>query len=142
MNTAIFSRTLPTRALSLVVATLLAAFAVPSQAQFGSSLTGTVTDASGGAIPKASATLTNEATHQTVTQTASDVGVYQFPSLAGGRYDLTVTANGYKVGTFTAIDVPEGAPRNFDVNLAPGGSSETVTVDAAETVALQTAERM
>ena len=140
MNTAIFSRTLPTRALSLVVATLLAAFAVPSQAQFGSSLTGTVTDASGGAIPKASATLTNEATHQTVTQTASDVGVYQFPSLAGGRYDLTVTANGYKVGTFTAIDVPEGAPRNFDVNLAPGGSSETVTVDAAETVALQTAD--
>ena len=109
-------------------------------AQFGASLSGTVTDSSGGAVPKATAVLTNEATHQSVTRTASDAGMFQFPSLAGGSYDLTVTAPGFKPATFTGVDVKQDSPQTLDVSLSVGGSTETVTVDASETVALQTAD--
>lgn len=109
-------------------------------AQFGASLSGTVTDSSGGAVPKATAVLTNEGTHQSVTRTTSDAGVFQFPSLPGGRYDLTVTAAGFKPATFEAVDVVQDSPRNLDVSLSVGGSTEAVTVNASDTVALQTSD--
>lgn len=125
---------------SAVAVALLLLFAASSQAQFGSSLTGTVTDTSGGAIPNAAVTLTNEGTQQKVTRQSSGNGVFTFPSLPGGRYDLSVTATGFKVSTYQAIDVAEGQPRNFDVNLSAGGASETVNVDASDVIALQTSD--
>ena len=115
-------------------------FTGTAAAQFNSSLTGTVTDQSGGAIPNATATLTSEATQQTVTRQTSGTGVFQFPSLGEGRYDLTVTANGFKPGTFQAIDLQQGQPRNFDVNLQVGGNTETVTVNEGDSTVLQTSD--
>ncbi len=123
-----------------VTIVLVMATGTGAWAQFGASLSGTVTDASGGALPKATAVLTNEGTHQSVTRTASDAGVFQFPSLPGGRYDLTVTAAGFKPAAFQAVDVVQDSPRILDVSLSIGGSTETVTVDASEAVALQTAD--
>ena len=140
MNIALIRRQLRFSTLSLVIAGAFALVAAPLQAQFGASLTGTVADSTGGAIPGAKVVLTNEGTHQTVTHTASASGIFQFESLPGGRYDLTVTANGFKVGTYTAVDVAEGSPRNFDVALAVGGSTDTVTVNAENEVALQTSD--
>lgn len=109
-------------------------------AQFGASLSGTVTDTSGGIINNATATLTNEGTQQTLTRTSSSTGVFQFPSLPGGRYDLTVSSAGFKPSSFTAIDISQDSPRNFDVKLSAGGATETVDVSAQDTVALQTSD--
>ena len=125
---------------SLFFLGFLALVALPLEAQFGSSLSGTVTDSSGGAIPNAVATLVNEGTQQKITRTASGEGVFQFPSLGSGRYDLTVNAKGFKPAVFTAVDIQQDQPRNFDVKLAIGGDTQTVTVDASDTVALQTSD--
>ncbi len=140
MNIASIRRHLRFITFSLMMMGAFALMAVPSQAQFGSSLTGTVTDSSGGAIPNATATLVNEGTHQAVTKTASGEGVFQFPSLGSGRYDLTITAKGFKTAVFTAVDLQQDQPRNFDVKLSVGGDTQTVTVDASDTVALQTSD--
>ena len=99
-----------------------------------------MSDASGGVVANATAVLTNEATHQAVTQVTTGTGVFQFPSLAGGQYDLTVTAAGFKPATFQTVDVAQDSPRNIDVGLVAGGATETVTVNAADTVALQTSD--
>ncbi len=126
--------------LPLFVVAVVLLLAGRAQAQFGASLTGTVTDSSGGAIPNATVTLTNEGTQQKVVRQSSGTGVFEFPSLPGGRYDLSVTATGFKVSSYQAIAVSEGQPRNFDVNLSAGGATETVNVDAADVVALQTSD--
>jgi hypothetical protein len=121
-------------------AMVLLVLSVTAHAQFGSSLTGTVTDGSGGAVPGATAILTDEGTQQSVTRTSSGDGVFQFPSIGAGRYDLTVTAKGFKPATFKAVVVSQDTPRNFDVALSVGGDSQTVTVDASDTVALQSSD--
>ncbi|HEX4154087.1 MAG TPA: carboxypeptidase regulatory-like domain-containing protein [Acidobacteriaceae bacterium] len=123
-----------------LLAALLLSFGLSAHAQFNASLSGTVTDTTGGAIPNATVTLTSEGTHQAVTKTTSATGVYQFPSLAPDHYDLVITASGFKPSTFTAIAVEQDTPRNFDVKLAVGTNNETVTVNASDVVALQTAD--
>ena len=108
-------------------------------AQFAGTLSGTVTDASGGVIPNATATITNEGTRQTVTKITSGSGVFIFPSLPSGVYDISVSANGFKIGNYTAVAVSQ-EPRSFDVSLTAGGGTDTVTVSASDTVALQTSD--
>ena len=111
--------------------------ALAASAQFSGSLNGTVTDSSGAIIPKATATLVNEGTKQIVVKTTSASGTFEFPSLTGGAYDLTVTAPGFRPSVFDAINIAE-EPRTLDASLTPGGASETVTVNAEDLVTLQT----
>jgi hypothetical protein len=66
MNTLSIRSLLRVLSFSLVVAGMLSLAVMPAHAQFGASLSGTVTDSTGGAIPGATATLVDEATHQTV----------------------------------------------------------------------------
>ena len=124
---------------TVLAATMAFALPAAAHAQFSGNLTGTVTDPSGGVIPNATVVLTNEGTHQAVTRQTNSTGVFQFQSLVGGVYDLTVNATGFKAGAYTAIAVSQD-PRNFDVSLTTGGTTETVSVSADETVALQTSD--
>ena len=125
------------RSTVVVAATIATSSAV---AQFNSALSGTVTDPSGSVIPNASVTLTNEATQIKVIRKTGSSGVYTFPSLGGGRYDVAVQAPGFKAQTFQAVDVAQGETRNFDVSLSVGGANETVTVNAQDQIALQTGD--
>jgi hypothetical protein len=140
MNTLSIRSLLRVLSFSLVVAGMLSLAVMPAHAQFGASLSGTVTDSTGGAIPGATATLVDEATHQTVVHTTSASGVFEFPSLGSGLYDLTVTAKGFKPSVYKAVTITAGTPRNYDVKLDIGGDTQTVTVDASDSVALQTSD--
>jgi hypothetical protein len=62
----------------------------------GASLNGTITDPSGGSVPNARVTATNEATGLTRTTKTSAEGLYRFTGLPVGAYDLTVDAQGFK----------------------------------------------
>src|SRR6476469_8057056 len=57
---------------------------------------GSVTDASGGAVPGASLTVTNRATELTQTAVADAAGSYSFERLPVGDYTLVVKAAGFK----------------------------------------------
>ena len=57
---------------------------------------GTVSDTTGAVIPNASVTLTDEATHVSRTTKTSGAGVYLFPGVPIGTYDLNVSASGFK----------------------------------------------
>ena len=60
---------------------------VPAFAQIDTgSIVGTVEDASGAAVPKATVTLTNLGTNVVTTTTTNEAGGYQFNALTPGRY--------------------------------------------------------
>src|SRR5689334_5150618 len=81
------------------VALLCAAFliAIPLAAQtFYGSIVGTVKDPSGGVIPGATVSLTNNATAERRTATTGAQGAYQFVNLNPGNYKLEVEAPGFQ----------------------------------------------
>jgi hypothetical protein len=95
---------------------------------FSSSITGLVTDASGGVIPSAQAVLTDEDKGFTFrTATGSD-GRYVLRNLAPGRYKLGVTAPGMRAFTSTVLTLDVGQNAQQDVRLEVQGSVETVSV--------------
>src|SRR6185312_7956552 len=57
---------------------------------------GTVTDTTGAVIVDANVTLTNEATGVKSTSKTSTAGVFLFPGLRVGTYDLSVSAPNFK----------------------------------------------
>jgi hypothetical protein len=120
---------------------LLLITATPAlHAQFGASISGTVTDASGAVIPGATVKLADPATGTTKTATTNDTGFYTFSELAPASYTMTVTAKGFKEQDFTSVAVTAEQPRGLDVKLTAGGASETVTVNGNQTPVLNTSD--
>src|SRR4030095_11240689 len=80
-------------------------------------LNGTVQDANGAAIVKASITLRNLDTNQAYTATSNDVGYYILPNLPPGRYELTVTSIGFGKYIQTGIALTVGQTATVNVTL-------------------------
>jgi hypothetical protein len=129
---------------SLFLRFTLIAFAlflsIPAHAQFNASLSGTVQDSTGAIIPNATVTLTNPATHQAQKAITGSNGVYHFSELPPAHYALAVTATGFKGSTFDDVALAAETPRNVNVTLSTGDVSETVTVNANDVSALQSAD--
>lgn len=120
-----------------IVILLLAAFR--SYAASGGSISGTVTDKSGAVLVSATVKLVNTA-QQTLWQAATDKqGIYSFPVLPVGRYDLTVIAAGFAAQKRTGISVDTDAAIRIDFVLAVGSQSDTVTVKSDAGVQIDTA---
>jgi uncharacterized membrane protein len=81
--------------LSLAFALLLCAASEVS-AQTSGEITGLVTDSSGAAVSGATATVTNKATGATRRVTTNSEGLYAFPGLLPGVYELKVEQGGFK----------------------------------------------
>jgi hypothetical protein len=102
------------------------------RAQVTATLSGTVADQSGGVIPDAQVTLTNEATKDSRAEVSNGAGLYAFPSLVPGTYDIKVAAKGFKSKAVTGIVLNAGDTRTVPaLNLEVGEASVTVTVSAA-----------
>ncbi len=125
-----------TLAVALVVAWMATSLNAQSAAG-GSSLNGTVTDASGAVVPNAKVTVTNTATSLTRATQTSDVGLYIFTALPVGTYDLSVDAQGFKSAKRTGIPLQVGAVATVDVRLEVGNMQETISV-AAEAPVVET----
>lgn len=116
-------------------AALLAALgflaAGPARAQVTATLSGTVTDPSGGVIPNAKVTLTNEATKESRQELTNGAGIYAFPSLVPGTYDIKATAKGFEGKEVTGIVLNAGQVSTVPAFALPVGTeSQTVTVSA------------
>jgi hypothetical protein len=125
----------------LVLATIF--FAVPdSEAQDLASITGSVTDPTGAAIPGTKIELSNSATGISFQQTTNEIGSYRFlkiPPAAG--YKLTVTHEGFATGVTSDIQLSVGITRTQNIVLTVGGESQTIAVSAGnENVTLNTTD--
>ncbi len=99
-----------------------------ARAQVGTIL-GTVTDQSGGVVPNAAVTITNNDTNLVTTETTGKEGDYVAPLLIIGRYTIEVKAQGFKTSKQT-ITLEVGDRRRVDFKLETGVVTETVTVTA------------
>ena len=111
-------------------ATLLTGL-VFAQSEVGSAtLNGTITDPSGAAIAGAKVTATNTATGFTRGTTTTDTGLFSFPALPVGNYDVSVEAQGFKTAKRAGMALAIGAVATLDARLEIGTATETVDVSS------------
>src|SRR5713101_8307965 len=101
------------------------------------SVSGTIADQSGAAVPKAHVVVTNRATGVQRETEVDENGHYTITDVSPGNYDLTVKVSGFKPLTQTGLTIRTNTVTNADINLQVGAVSEQVTVEAS-TVTLQT----
>src|SRR3984885_1533644 len=101
-----------------------------TSAQVGTSITGTVHDSSGAVIPDANVVLHNPETKLDLVTTTNSAGVYGFPSVQPGTYDIKVSKTGFEAAVESGVTVVVNQVGTFDVTLKTGSVSETVTVQA------------
>jgi hypothetical protein len=94
------------------------------------SLNGSVTDPSGGAIAGAVVEIVNLSTASKRATAASDTGLYSFSQIVPGRYRLTATARGFAASTISDVDLVVNTPSTVNFKLEVGAVSETVSVMA------------
>src|ERR1700722_6454238 len=70
----------------------------------GGTLTGTVSDVNGGAIPNAKISIKNEATGVVQETIADNAGVYSAPNLLPGTYDVTKPVSGFALHEKTEVN--------------------------------------
>jgi hypothetical protein len=94
----------------------------------GATLSGTVTDASGSALPSAQVSIKNRATGVTRGVTADTVGFYTAPNLQPGNYDVTFSASGFTTEISSGVTLTVGAQQVLNASLRVGQISQQVTV--------------
>jgi outer membrane receptor protein involved in Fe transport len=110
---------------------ILSGWAQPAYSQAGASaaqLNGTVKDASGGSVARASLTLREVSTNRTYTAVSNDNGLYVIPNLPPGSYELTTEASGFAKSTQTGIVLTVGQVATIDVGVSVAQSAEKVVV--------------
>lgn len=98
------------------------------------SITGTVTDSSGGLVAGASVTALDQDTQTPNQAQTNQSGEYVFSALPVGTYSVTVTKSGFKTFTTSNVVLHPATVATVNSTLSPGevGTSVTVSASAAE----------
>jgi hypothetical protein len=100
----------------------------------GGSISGAIKDSSGGVIPGAMLALTNTALGTQFKTVTDNQGLYTFPSLPVGRYELTIEAPGFKTQKKTGLVIDADSALQVNATLEVGQVSTEVSVTTAEEV--------
>jgi len=98
------------------------------QAQTFGEITGEIKDPSGAVTPNVSVTVTNTATNVARSTVTNNSGVYSFPDLVPGTYQVRVTAPGFDTVVKTGIELQVQQTARVDFELRVGQSTQTVEV--------------
>jgi hypothetical protein len=107
---------------------LLLLFVGGSQGGVGGSISGTVTDPSGAAVPNVAVTVTNTSTGIQQTATTDSKGFYTFLSLPIGQYDLDISSSSFKPYRRAGITMNANSALSVNAMLMLGSRSDAVTV--------------
>ena len=120
--------------LAVIVAVLLCFLATPSSHAQGvgasGSVRGTVTDATGAVITKASVQALDVNRGQTYDSASDANGQYQFAALPPSTYNITAQISGFQTETQTGLVVTIGQVAIMDFHLKVATSATQVTVTA------------
>jgi len=94
------------------------------------SIEGTILDQKGGAVPGASLTLKNMATGATFTASSDEYGLFRFPVVPVGTYQLTAEKSGFATFTQKDIELTVGAKLNLSLGLPVATQQSSVVVTA------------
>src|SRR5579883_998371 len=114
---------------SVLAFILLSAFGSCAWAQIAAgSISGTVKDQTGGAMPATSVTARNAGTGVTQTVQTNAEGFYAFPSLPVGQYEIDVTQAGFKPYKRTGLIIDVNSKLQVDIDLEVGEQTQQLTV--------------
>lgn len=94
----------------------------------GGSISGTVKDATGGVIPKATVQVRETETSHVYNVSTDSEGYYTLPVLPVGRYELEITAVGFSTYQRRGIVLDTNAALTLDASLQIGSVAQTVSV--------------
>src|SRR5271169_5447505 len=117
--------------------TVLAAPLVYGQAT--GSISGTVTDTTGAAVPLAKVTVTAPATGASRSSTTNESGEFIVPLLGVANYDVQVELQGFQTAKADGIRLQVDEHRELDFKLTPASVQTSVEVNATA-VAIQTSD--
>ncbi len=117
-------------ALLCLLAFLLMAGTATAQMDQGT-ITGTIQDNTGAAIPHAQVTLTDTDTGLVLKTESDGSGVYVFSPVKIGHYTISASANGFQTTTQEHVQLQLGERLNVPLALQPGVVSQTVTITSA-----------
>ncbi|MCB1021907.1 MAG: TonB-dependent receptor [Acidobacteria bacterium] len=103
---------------------------VSAQVNTGS-ISGSVLDPGGASVPGATVIAVEAASGQTFETRSSDAGLYVFPVLPTGVYEITVEQSGFKKLTQSGLEVRVAQRLSLDLTLSIGEVTESVEVTAA-----------
>src|ERR1035438_6466699 len=126
-----------TRFLSITICCLLLSVAAFAQSDRGT-ITGSVFDPSSAAVVGAKVVVKNVETGSTFDATTTTAGDFTIPSVPSGKYDLSVTAPGFKTANQNGIQVLLDQTIKIPIALQVGQITDAVTV-TAEAEMLKTA---
>jgi hypothetical protein len=122
----IIARSIRATALSALIT---AAFITSAWGQATTSLRGIVTDAQGGAVDTATASLQDSKTGFRRTAITDATGVYQFLQVPPGSYVLTIEKPGFGVYTQQGVQLLVDTPATLNATLQLASVASTVNVD-------------
>jgi hypothetical protein len=112
----------------LLTLALVSFLAIVVRADTVGSISGTITDQTGGVIPETTITALNlDTTLQQTTRTNAN-GFYNFTALPVGRYEIEILRDGFKPYKRTGLVIDVNSQLRADVSLSMGGQSEEVVV--------------
>src|SRR6266404_3328603 len=121
-----------------VIAAVCLLWPEPADAQSTvGTIVGTVTDASGTAVPAATMTVTNIDTGVVRTVATDASGSYQMPRLLPGHYSISVEHAGFRKAVVTGIVLQVNQEARYDLRLEVGELAQQVEVSAQGVVQVQ-----
>src|SRR3989449_3751628 len=101
---------------------------LPTIAQTQAGISGVIRDPSGAVIPGVTVTITNPATNFVRSAISNEAGVYNFPVLQPGRYNIKVELPGFRTITQNDVELQIQQSARLDFTLQVGELSQTVEV--------------
>ena len=99
-------------------------------AQNYTSLTGAVTDSTGGVVPNVTVDLKNKDTDAKRTALTDAQGRYSFQQVTPGKYALEAKSTGFKAEVVDNLQLQVNSPATINLTLQIGAVSDTVAVSA------------
>jgi hypothetical protein len=120
------------KTIAFMMAVVLSLFcAVPMSSQVtGATLSGTISDPSGGVIAGAQISISNTATGISKDFQSDSTGYYTAPNLAPWTYEVKVAAPGFNTAVST-VTLAVGAQQQLNLSMKVGETSQTVQVSEA-----------
>ena len=115
-----------------VLTIVLLGLSLPALAQTRSSLGGSVTDTNKAAVAGAAVKAKNVDTGEELVTTTDGQGSFVFPSVAAGKYDVSIEAKGFKSTNVKGVTVDVANPSRIAVALQVGDIKEEVIVSGSD----------
>jgi len=91
-------------------------------------VSGRVTDSSGGVIPNVAVELINNATQIKSPTMTNGEGIFVFPSVSPGAYEVNARAAGFAASHIDSVTLEVGQSKTLNITLTPGDIKQSVTV--------------